>query len=197
MNSTSTFTGEPKWYSTATDRDYTRLRIEKQEAKDAFIVTRMLEDNLKKNKHISHYQFTQTAMGTHYDLTSLIMVDGKPCHCAYEIKERNKDSWAVQNQPYSELKDQKVKDILKETNSYNGVFYISIVNGTTAYMWNLKQIDWDTQDSFIWHIKKTQFSRNNQMEDALTYKLYWKDAVLKVDVSKYIEEYNNSQNKLS
>ena len=197
MNSTSTFTGEPKWYSTATDRDYTRLRIEKQEAKDAFIVTRMLEDNLKKNKHISHYQFTQTAMGTHYDLTSLIMVDGKPCHCAYEIKERNKDSWAVQNQPYSELKDQKVKDILKETISYNGVFYISIVNGTTAYMWNLKQIDWDTQDSFIWHIKKTQFSRNNQMEDALTYKLYWKDAVLKVDVSKYIEEYNNSQNKLS
>jgi hypothetical protein len=133
-------------------------------------------------------------MGTHYDLTSLILIDGKPCHCAYEIKERNKDDWAVINQPYSELKDQKVKAILKETNSYSGVFYISIVNGNTAYMWNLRQIDWDKQDSFIWHIKKTQFSRSSEMEDALTYKLYWKDAVLKADISKYIEEFNNSQN---
>ena len=193
-NTTSTFTGEPKWYSNATDKDYTRLRIEKQEKKDAYIVTRMLEDNLNKNKHISHFHFTQTAMGTHYDLTSLILIDGKPCHCAYEIKERNKDDWAVINQPYSELKDQKVKAILKETNCYSGVFYISIVNGNTAYMWNLRQIDWDKQDSFIWHIKKTQFSRSSEMEDALTYKLYWKDAVLKADVSKYIEEFNNSQN---
>lgn len=193
-NTTSTFTGEPKWYSNASDKDYTRLRIEKQEKKDAYIVTRMLEDNLKKNKHISQFLFTQTAMGTHYDLTSLILIDGKPCHCAYEIKERNKDDWAVINQPYSELKDQKVKAILKETNSYSGVFYISIVNGNTAYMWNLRQIDWDKQDSFIWHIKKTQFSRSSEMEDALTYKLYWADAVLKADVSKYIEEFNNSQN---
>ena len=54
-NTTSTFTGEPKWYSNASDKDYTRLRIEKQEKKDAYIVTRMLEDNLKKNKH-SHRQ---------------------------------------------------------------------------------------------------------------------------------------------
>lgn len=191
---TSTFTGDPKWYSTCSDRDYTRLRIEKQEKKDAYIVTRMLEDNLKQNKHISHFQFTQTAMGTHYDLTSLILIDGKPCYCAYEIKERNKNEWQTKNQPYSELKDQKVKAILKETNSYSGVFYISIVNGNTAYMWNLRQIDWDKQDSFIWTIKKTQFSRSNETEDALTYKLYWKDAVLKADVSKYIQDYNKLQN---
>jgi len=195
-NTTSTFTGIPKWYSNATDRDYTRLRIEKQEAKDAYIVERMLQDNVRYNHTISSFTTQPTQMGTHYDLTSTFIANGKVIRCAYEIKERNKSDWDVINNPYSELKDQKVKAILNCTKGYNGVFYISIVNGKTAYMWNLKAIDWDKQDSFIWHIKKTQFSRSTEMEDALTYKLYWKDAVLKVDITKYLEEYNALQNRI-
>lgn len=193
-NTAGTFTGDPKWYSSATDRDYTRLRIEKQEKKDAYIVQRMLQDNIKHNRNISCFSTSQTNMGTHYDLTSIFIANGKVIRCAYEIKERNKSEWDVINNPYSELKDQKVKAILNCTRDFNGVFYISIVNGTTAYMWNLKKIDWNTQDSFIWHIKKTQFSRSTEMEDALTYKLYWKDAVLKVDITRYLEEYNRLQN---
>lgn len=187
---TSTFTGEPKWYSIATDRDYTRLKIEKQEKKDAYIVTRMLEDNIRHNRNISCFLVDQTKMGTHYDLISSFLCGGKRYQFAYEIKERNK----TEDQPYSELKDQKLKAILDSTRGYDAAFYISIVNGKTAYMWNLNKINWDTQESFIWHIKKTQFSRSDQMEDALTYKLYWADAVLKVDVTKYIEDYNRLQN---
>lgn len=139
-------------------------RIEIQEKKDRKITAMMLvelfSDKVDTLTIVNHpkecnidlsMSFTRNEHDTTYD---------------FEIKERNKD---INKYPTAELKQKKLNEMLAASKPNNPLYYVVLLNGKEAYIYNVRQIQWDSLQTVNWNIKKRQMEDGCTLQSELTY----------------------------
>jgi hypothetical protein len=154
--------------------------IQKQETLDAWITHNAILSifpNLKKQT----LRWEIQPPYSYFDLA--LYNESTGASYAIEIKERNK-SLAF---PTSEMKLSKLERIFKATTGFSYVWYMSLVNKETAYLFDLYTLDWSRIPIFHWTIKKVQYSRSQEMERVEAYDIPWSMASYKTEITKYYE----------
>lgn len=90
---------------------------------------------------------------SHFDLEVTGIYNGKHIKLAFEIKERNKSESQLEAYPNSELKVDKLNLVFNSTKGYNGVYYIQLINEDFAYIYDLRNLNWDNVVTKEWFIK--------------------------------------------
>lgn len=141
-------------------------KVRLQEEKDYYVVSRLMFDNLF-NK-VEGISFSQRPEFSSFDMTLVYKHKGHVKE-AVEIKARNKSSELLEKYPYSELKVAKYERVMNCTKEYDKVYYIQLVNEQTAYLYNLREIDFTQVKKENWNIKKVQFSSTSTIGEEETY----------------------------
>lgn len=170
-------------------------RIKKQEQKDRYIATILL-NNLFSTCTDS-YSITAHNWDAPVDLTLDFTKNDKKFKYDFEVKERNKNIEKYNN---AELREKKLNNLLK--NSDNNLYYIVLLNEQTAYIYNLRKIDFSKIEKINWNIKYCQLNEienaDNYITTEATYLIPTSEAEKKVDITDiynmYNKQFNNNAN---
>lgn len=166
-------------------------RIKKQEQKDRYIATILL-NNLFSNCTDS-YSIIAHAWDAPVDLTLDFTKGNRQFKYDFEVKERNKDIEKYNN---AELREKKLKNLLN--NSNNNLYYIVLLNQQTAYIYNLKKIDFSKVEKIDWNLKYCQLNEienaDNYITTETTYLIPTELAEKKVDITDIYNMYNKQFN---
>lgn len=170
---------------------YLNERINEQERRDRYVAKKCLE-RLKKQGWNLQMEGTDDVYCP-VDLVCTASTSHKDQLFNVEIKARYKNDYQLEAYPYAELKHNKLMRMRRVTDyDTTRLYYLVLLNNKTCYLYDLDDIDWEEIDTFIWHIKKTQFDDDSEVyEDVLTYKLPYKLAKAKCDCSDFYKEYVN------
>lgn len=162
-------------------------RIEIQERKDrkitAMMLTELFCDKVDTFTIVNHPQscnidlsmhFTRNEHDTTYD---------------FEIKERNKD---INKYPTAELKQKKLNEMLAASKPNNPLYYVVLLNQSEAYIYNVRQIQWDTLQTVNWNIKKRQMEDGCTSQSELTYIIPISLASYRMDVRHIYKRINQT-----
>jgi hypothetical protein len=165
-------------------------RIEKQESKDRYVAKKCLEKIIKDGWNLKMEGTKDAFCPVDLTCTATSRYD-KDFLFNVEIKERYKNDYQLQNYPYAELKHDKLIRMRRATDyDSTRLYYMVLLNYNTCYLFDLDDIDWENIETFVWHIKKTQFDNDSEVyEDALTYKLPYHLAKAKCDCSEFYREF--------
>lgn len=128
------------------------LKMSEKEEKD-YQTAKRIFSKLFKNYNI---QFQQMPIGSVSDMRfSFIMKNGDVAKYNVEIKSRNQcledyDTLPLTVQKYANLKD--------NTEEWEKLIYISLVNDEEYYIFDLKNIDWNKVDCRNWLINDIEYS---------------------------------------
>lgn len=142
-------------------------KVRLQEEKDYYVVSRLMFDNLFNR--VEGISFIPRPEFSSFDMTLVYKHQGKKVKEAVEIKARNKSPELMEKYPYSELKVAKFERVMDCTKEYDKVYYIQLVNEQTAYLYNLREIDFTQVKKENWNIKKVQFSSTSTVGEEETY----------------------------
>lgn len=164
-------------------------KIRLQEEKDYYVVSRLMFDNLFDK--VEGVSFTPRPEFSSFDMTLAYKYNGKKVKHAVEIKARNKTSELMEKYPYSELKVAKYERVMNSTKEYDKVYYIQLVNEETAYLFNLRGIDFTQVKKENWNIKKVQFSSTSTVGEEQTYMIPYTMGKRFDNINKYYQDYYN------
>lgn len=164
-------------------------KIKRQEEKDYYVVSRLMFDNLFDK--VQNISFTQMPQFTFYDMSMTYNHKGEDIQSAIEIKARNKSKELMTKYPYAELKVDKYNRIMSKTGIYDKVYYIQLVNEQTAYLYDLKKIDFTKVKKENWAIKKVQFSSTSTVGEEQTYMIPYTMGKRFDNINKYYQDYYN------
>ena len=108
-----------------------------------------------------------------------------------EIKARNKTSELLEKYPCSELKVAKYERVINSTKEYDKVYYIQLVNEETAYLYNLRDIDFTQVKRENWNIKKVQFSSSSTIGEEETYMIPYTMGKRFDGIAQYYKDFYN------
>lgn len=161
--------------------------INLQERKDAY-VTKKLLTKILGNK-VQDLRFKEMPKFSHFDLEVTGNYNGKHIKLAFEIKERNKSESQLEAYPNSELKVDKLNLVFNSTKGYNGVYYIQLINEDFAYIYDLRNLNWDNVVTKEWFIKTVQYNPNSNYKSTLTHFIPFTEGRKFIDLSYYYAEY--------
>lgn len=164
-------------------------KVRLQEEKDYYVVSRLMFDNLF-NK-VECISFSQRPEFSSFDMTLVYKHQGKKVKEAVEIKARNKSSELMEKYPYSELKVAKYERVMDCTEEYDKVYYIQLVNEETAYLYNLREIDFTQVKRENWTIKKVQFSTTSTVGGEETYMIPYTMGKRFDNINQYYKDFYN------
>lgn len=153
-------------------------RIEIQERKDRKITAMMLvelfSDKVDTLTIVNHPQ------SCNIDLSMQFTRNDKQQTYDFEVKERNKD---IVKYPTAELKQKKLNEMLAASKPSNPLYYVVLLNGKEAYIYNVRAIDWDSLQTVNWEIKKRQMEDGCKSQTELTYIIPISLASFRMDIS--------------
>lgn len=164
-------------------------KIRLQEEKDYYVVSRLMFDNLFDK--VQNISFTQMPQFTFYDMSMTYNHKGEDIQSAIEIKARNKSKELMTKYSYAELKVDKYERVMNCTKEYDKVYYIQLVNEETAYLYNLREIDFTQVKKENWAIKKVQFSSTSSIGEEETYMIPYSLGKKFDNINKYYQDYYN------
>lgn len=164
-------------------------KIRLQEEKDYYVVSRLMFDNLFDK--VEGVSFSPRPEFSSFDMTLGYKYNGKKVKQAVEIKARNKSSELMEKYPYSEIKVAKYERVINCTKEYDKVYYIQLVNEETAYLYNLREIDFTQVKRENWAIKKVQFSSTSTIGEEETYMIPYTMGKRFDNISQYYKDFYN------
>lgn len=164
-------------------------KVRLQEEKDYYVVSRLMFDNLFNR--VEGISFIPRPEFSSFDMTLAYKHQGKKVKEAVEIKARNKTSELMEKYPCSELKVAKYERVMNCAKEYDKVYYIQLINEETAYLYNLREIDFTQVKRERWAIKKVQFSSTSTIEEEETYMIPYTMGKRFDGISQYYKDFYN------
>lgn len=158
-------------------------KIRKQEIKDRYIGTKVLE------QVFSGRNITCTALPVWANTDIACSATGKngnTVNFQVEVKERNKSDWQLEKYPQAELKVDKLKKMKQYAGDNAKLVYMVLLNDKEALLFYLNKIDFSKIDKTVWHIKKTQYDNYSEYEEAPIYLIPYSMAFKKIDITEFV-----------
>ena len=184
-------------YVSTTTNDEVQKDIESNESRDRYVAARMIYDSVKDG--VTDITITPTDLYCPVDLRCSCTIPlpeyttSTTCNFNIEIKERNKDSEALQKYPEVELKVSKYRRMKQESKGKH-LFYFVLLNEKVGYIFNLTDGIEKLSDVriFKWRIKRTQLNPNSDYVEEPTYLIPTKNAIRTIDITQYYRDYYNA-----
>lgn len=139
-------------------------KMRKQENKD-YINTVAIFDQL-----FGKWETTPAQMPEGYptDMRYKVEKDGDEHFYNVEIKTRNTD---LERYPQLPLTVSKYENVMNDTMGFEKPIYVSLVNDTEYYIFDLSAIDINTVEKRLWHIKRKEYHKDGYeiWDDVPTY----------------------------
>lgn len=163
-------------------------KVNKQEYKDRFVAEKVMDKLLsQKNKDLV---MIPTEYGCSVDLRcSITTPNDIVVPFNLEIKERQKDDKTLAKYPFAEIKQDKVRRMKEATDKGTRLFYMVLLNESTAYIYDLDKVDWSKVTLYNWWVKHTQVDPNSDYICVPTYMLPYSSATITMDCSDFYTEY--------
>lgn len=160
--------------------------INQQENKDYYIASRFFQD-LANGKSLKLQKASQYCPVDMYGM----VVDkyGNQCPFNVEIKQRNKSQRELQLYPEAELKEDKLNRMEKATAAGTRLYYLSLVNGKTGYLFDMTTLDRSQFRHFEWTMKKTEYSDDDQLITVPTLGIPYDLAVYTLPLEQYYKDW--------
>lgn len=167
-------------------------RIQKQEEKDFYIASRVIKEGIGSSGDIELEKAPQGYSVDIFGVTSYKNFFNTPSvKFNIEIKERWKGEKCLKQYPHAELKKDKLERMRIVTPRDTRLYYITLLNGKIAYVYDMDNLDWSRVNMVEWEMKKTEYSNDETKIKYWTYQIPYTMATYTIDCSKYYEDWNN------
>lgn len=162
---------------------YTQVMVSQNENKGRFVAEYVISDLLSE----FNYSITDTDIYCPVDLKGVVSSTTETKEFNVEIKQRNKD--IEKYGAYAELRVDKYNRMMSVSQGDTALLYMVLLNEETAYIFDIKKLDWDKVETFIWTIRKTQVDPSSGYADYPTYKIPYDQAIAKIDCKEYFKKW--------
>ncbi len=138
--------------------------MRKQEKHDYDTTVTIFDNIFSKWSHSA----TQMPEGSATDMRYTVDKDGDQHYYNIEIKTRNTD---LSRYPQLPLTVKKYESVMSDTMGFEKPIYISLVNGTEYFIFDLSAIDINEIEQRDWHIKRKEYHKDGYeiWDDVPTY----------------------------
>ena len=161
--------------------------VEKNEEKGRFVAEYVLSDFLRNYD----YYVTSTPINCSVDLKGTVSTTNRSLDFQVEVKQRFKTDEQLKKYGNKvELRVDKYERMLSESPNGTALLYMVLLNENTAYIFNMKKLDWSRVETFNWRIKQTQVDPHSPYKYFPTYIIPTDLAIGKIDCTKYFKIWN-------
>lgn len=160
--------------------------IKLQEEKDYYVASRFFQDlSIGKKLYLNQANFYCSV-----DMHGLVVGDdGNQFPFNVEIKQRNKSDEEIELYPVAELKKDKYERMEKATAAGTRLYYLTLLNSKTGYLFDMTNLDWDKVNLVNWEMKRVEYSDRDEKIVVPTYMIPYSLAKYELPLEQYYKDW--------